>query len=462
MTPKATTPNHRTVRAWTWSLALVIILGLGLLTATTLLVTAQTVSPQNGPILRIDKTAHEQKIAPGERLTYTLTISNSGDISATGVVVTDVLPAHTTFAQADQGGQITNTQTVQWSNLTVNAGSQLILTFAVTVEQPLTDGTPIVNERYAVTCTEGSHAAGQAVTVTVVSTPQLHITKTANTDRVLPGAVLPYTLVVSNDGNGPATGVVVTDVLPAHTTFAQADQGGQITNTQTVQWSNLTVNAGSRLTLTFAVIITHPLADDTPIVNRRYAVTCTEGSHAAGQAVTVTAYIPHIYLPLVVKSPPPPACDEYLQNGGFEEGDAHWTQWSAGGWDLIFPSSQITVHNESGWGAWLAGYNNAHDELCQTITIPTNRLSATATWWWQMKTYQHGSAGDTIRLEVRPSGETLGELNNLGKSDTWLQEGATISTTGVVTLCFIADTDDSLITDFYVDDVSVRVCVPGE
>ena len=54
----------------------------------------------------------------------------------------------------------------------------------------------------------------------------LSITKTDDADPVVAGTDLTYTLVVTNDGPSDATNVVVTDPLPAGTSFVSADNGG--------------------------------------------------------------------------------------------------------------------------------------------------------------------------------------------------------------------------------------------
>ena len=81
---------------------------------------------------------------PGQRLDYRVTISNTGNVSATGVVVTDTLDPNVTLVAASPGG-VASDHLVTWSGLTVDVGSQVALTAAVTVNTPLNDGTPVEN-----------------------------------------------------------------------------------------------------------------------------------------------------------------------------------------------------------------------------------------------------------------------------------------------------------------------------
>ena len=68
---------------------------------------------------------------PGQQLSYLVTISNTGNVAATGVVVTDTLDPNVTLIAASPGG-VASDNRVTWSGLTVDTGSQVVLTAAVT------------------------------------------------------------------------------------------------------------------------------------------------------------------------------------------------------------------------------------------------------------------------------------------------------------------------------------------
>src|SRR5690606_10026448 len=90
---------------------------------------------------------------PGERLTYTITLSNSGGSAGSGYGVTDQLDPNTVFVSADNGGGHA-AGLVTWAALTVPAhdGSNpgtLVLTVVVDVVDPLPVGvTRIANLAY--------------------------------------------------------------------------------------------------------------------------------------------------------------------------------------------------------------------------------------------------------------------------------------------------------------------------
>ncbi|MBN1888318.1 MAG: DUF11 domain-containing protein [Thermoflexales bacterium] len=242
-----------------------------------------TVTVRNGPVLRLAKSAAPDPVQPGERLSYTLVVHNDGNLDATGVSVSDTLPAHTAFAYASAGGQLVGSL-VQWLSQTVEAGGSLELSLAITVDGTLADGALVVNENYGASCAEGVHATGSPVTTTVRSVPALSIAKTASPYAVQPGERVTYTLVVHNAGRADASGVTISDALPAQTRFAWADSGGVLTDSH-VLWEGLALSAGSSLTVSLAVTVEEALAQDVLIVNDAYGVTCAEGVGALGVPV---------------------------------------------------------------------------------------------------------------------------------------------------------------------------------
>jgi uncharacterized repeat protein (TIGR01451 family) len=77
------------------------------------------------------------------------------------------------------------------------------------------DATPIVATGFAV----------NALGLVGVPPPDLSVTKTDSPDPVAVGQELTYTLTVTNNGPGDATGVMLTDSLPANVTFQSASSG---------------------------------------------------------------------------------------------------------------------------------------------------------------------------------------------------------------------------------------------
>lgn len=167
----------------------------------------------------------------GSVLTYTLRIANSGVIAATGVTAVQTLPDHASFVSAtpDQGdctyapgnGGLGGTVTCALGTVAGNANA------AVSVVVVPTDS-GAYSSTATVSSVEGdSNLANNSATAitTVGATPgsvDLSIGMTDSPDPVSTGAALTYAITVTNNSTGAATGVTVTDTLPAGVSFASA------------------------------------------------------------------------------------------------------------------------------------------------------------------------------------------------------------------------------------------------
>ena len=87
-----------------------------------------------------------------------------------------------------------------------------------------------------VTDPDGSNDSATEGT-SVQTEADLSITKTDSADPVLAGTDLTYTLSVTNAGPSDATNVVVSDPVPAGTSFVSADGGG-LEAAGTVAWKS--------------------------------------------------------------------------------------------------------------------------------------------------------------------------------------------------------------------------------
>ena len=181
-------------------------------------------------------------------LVYTISVTNFGPSSASGVVVTDTLPAGVTFIAASGGG-VNNSGVVSWAlgtlvnggvsnvTVTVSAPASGSLTNVATVASPTSDPNPTNN-------------VTPPVITTVTPVADIGLGKSAAA-TVLATSNLVYTISVTNFGPSSASGVVVTDTLPAGVTFIAASGGG-VNNSGVVSWALGTlVNGGvSNVTVT--------------------------------------------------------------------------------------------------------------------------------------------------------------------------------------------------------------------
>jgi len=122
---------------------------------------AYTLANRNAePALVVSKADSGVPVGPGRNIDYTVTVKNLGNAAATGVSVSDPLPANTTFVSAGQGGKLKSGKVV-WNNKTVPAGGSIALTFTVTISASLPSTVDaIVNDGIKVTADHGFGTTG--------------------------------------------------------------------------------------------------------------------------------------------------------------------------------------------------------------------------------------------------------------------------------------------------------------
>jgi uncharacterized repeat protein (TIGR01451 family) len=211
-------------------------------------------------------------ITQNNNLTYTLTVTNNGPSPATGVVLTDLLPAGVNFVSSTPSqGTCAGTATVTCNLGTIASGASVTVTIVV---QPPTPGS--INNTASVAANESdpntANNAASAATTVNPATADLTLTKTDSPDPVPANGSLTYTLLVFNNGPDPATSVVLTDTLPAGVALASASPNqGSCTGTATITCNLGTINANASATVT---IVVTPSAPGT--LNNTASVTANE------------------------------------------------------------------------------------------------------------------------------------------------------------------------------------------
>jgi uncharacterized repeat protein (TIGR01451 family) len=180
--------------------------------------------------LGITKSASPDTVTPGGTITYTIDVSNSGPSDAVNVKWTDTLPADVTFVSESQDSGPTFTCTdpaigsggkVSCTIASLASGSTA--SFTVTVLVSATPSGAIENTASVSSSTpDYSEASNNSSTVitSVQTASDLAITKTDSPDPVQAGSTITYTITVTNNGPEDVGNVVVSDDVPAGTTFS--------------------------------------------------------------------------------------------------------------------------------------------------------------------------------------------------------------------------------------------------
>lgn len=222
-----------------------------------------------GANLVISKTDFPDPVAVGSLLTYTVSVLNSGPAEADEVVVTDVLPSGAQFvsASASQGTATQQNGVVIAKFGDVANGNTVELTITI---RPQFAGT-IVNTAFVRSNTNQSAQLGNNSTsefTTVTGTPvctccaqpqpsvDLSVTK-SGPSTVTVDDPLTYTIVVTNNSQSTATGVLVSDTLPAELEFVSVSavpSGMCVRNNQTITCGFSAIGPGQIRTITIGTI----------------------------------------------------------------------------------------------------------------------------------------------------------------------------------------------------------------
>ena len=246
---------------------------------------------QCDPNLRLTKSDGVSSVTPGNTTTYTFTVSNSGlGPTLSTVTVSDQLPAGLSVVTGTL--VVTGPNAASWA---CNAANNTDITctstsaipgsgsssFAIAASVSLTSTASLVNRAIvagggdpnkalyaspaagitaAAACTANDAPAGCALDTDTVVAPNLSLTKTDGTTTIVRGTTVSFSLVVTNAGTTPTSGVItVLDVLPTGLTyvgtttvsgFACSVAGQNITCTRATALA-----AGATATITFTASV---------------------------------------------------------------------------------------------------------------------------------------------------------------------------------------------------------------
>ena len=217
---------------------------------------------------------HGSTVQPDDLIIYTVTVTNESVISLTNVMITDTIPANTSFISSDATqGTTVGPDPLEVNFGTLNPGQTATLTFTVQVNSAVISGTIISNiaefksdqtaliNTNVVTHIVQSNVLTDGLIAVKSATPPHGSTVSAND-------LITYTVTVTNQTAISLTNVMVTDTIPANTSYlsTSATQG------VTVGFNPLVVNFGTlgpnqTATLTFTVQVDTSVMSGTIISN---------------------------------------------------------------------------------------------------------------------------------------------------------------------------------------------------
>ena len=225
-------------------------------------------------------------VVAGTTYTNTLSVTNAGPSVATNVVVVDTRP---------DGSLVTNTIAV----LPAGSGTNFIITYLAPGSGPLTNSATGSSTTFDPNLSNNTNIV--AVTA-VTAAADVFVSKTGPVGIVF-GTNFNYMILVSNAGPSTASGISVTDSLPAGLVFVSAVPAAASTNSGVIVWTNislianatnnfiLTVNSTARGSVTNIATGGSPIFDPNPTNNTSPPV------------VTAITNIPPVANPQLVTTP---------------------------------------------------------------------------------------------------------------------------------------------------------------
>ncbi|MCP3952150.1 MAG: DUF11 domain-containing protein, partial [Desulfobacterales bacterium] len=222
-----------------------------------------TIDPILEADLELEKTANVNSAVVGDLVTYTLTVSNSGPATATGVTVQDILPSGLSYVSSNGAyvpatgiwtiGNIASggNASIQITTLVTNISTAITNFAQVETSSPTdpdstpgndTNNTPNEDDEDDVTIQPGTP-----------NEADLELSKSVNPTQASAGDFVTYTISVENKGSADATGVTVKDILPTEMSFVSSNNGY---NPGTGLWivGNLAAGATKSVEITALVV----------------------------------------------------------------------------------------------------------------------------------------------------------------------------------------------------------------
>ncbi|MGC9393620.1 MAG: DUF7507 domain-containing protein [Anaerolineae bacterium] len=267
------------------------------------LVTADAVTPTTDSLLittlpatdhlSLNKDGDVATLVEGE-VEYTLHCQNDGPVAYNNVEVIDVLPTDVTLVNASVPPTENTPPLLKWAVGTLAPGASWEVTL---VTNAPANAETITN---TASLQAQTHTSVQALWATEVITEGaiLQVGKTGSADPVSRGDPLIYTLTYQNAGNVDATGVVLTDTLPADVIAVGAYPTPTTTIGQQLVWEFSSLGVGATETI---VITTTVGSEAEGMLHNHVAISAPGAWGDSDDLYTTVEQEGLIYLPLVLR-----------------------------------------------------------------------------------------------------------------------------------------------------------------
>ncbi len=207
--------------------------------------------------IAVQKTVDRSTPAVGEMVSFTVTVTNQGPSDATGIVLQDTLPAGLTLTSStpSQGTYVPGTGTWSVGDVALDGSATLTLVASVNTTGILVN----TARKTAQDQTDPNPANDQSsVSLNATTLADIQVTKAISNPAPAVGEQVTFTVTATNLGPSPATGVVLTDQLPAGLAFVSATPSQGTYVSATGVWTVGSIAATQSAVLSITARVTQP------------------------------------------------------------------------------------------------------------------------------------------------------------------------------------------------------------
>ncbi|MEF9991699.1 MAG: hypothetical protein RR765_06360 [Peptostreptococcaceae bacterium] len=265
--------------------------------------------------LTLTKTANPTSVRPGDTITFTLTITNTGTMPVQNITVTDITPNCTTYVPGSLDSNVPFTGIDLTTGITLASfippGVTFTITFKVIVFNDNCDCLRKINSNYI---TNQAHASYLILTITSsgtikwvpesvnsnivtipVSCTDVQIKKESCKCTACLGEKIPYTIKVTNPGSSTANNIIVKDTIPSgvYISSSMPSIGTMSESNNVLTWTIPSLSSGASAVATVIVVATDSVCFDNRgyIINKSSVVSYNGISNINNISYSVITYI---------------------------------------------------------------------------------------------------------------------------------------------------------------------------